>query len=132
MQDTLNIMGIDKAKGVIFGLAIGDALGFPTEFTSLSRIKAEYGQSGIKDLPDPALFTDDTQMSIAIAEALIKTGDGEIETIMDAVKDEFVKWRHSPENNRCRSSWQGCSLMKSAHVSYGMHFTGYHERQRGC
>lgn len=100
MQDALNIMGIDKAKGIIFGLAIGDALGFPAEFISLSRIKAEYGQSGIKDLPDSALFTDDTQMSIAIAEALIKTGDREIETIMDAVKDEFVKWRHSPENNR--------------------------------
>jgi len=94
-------MDTDKAKGIIFGLAIGDALGFPTEFMSLSTIKSKYGSSGIKDLQKtPALFSDDTQMSIAIAEALIKVGDRDIETIMAAVKDEFIKWYHSPENNR--------------------------------
>jgi len=94
-------MDTDKAKGIIFGLEIGDALGFPTEFMSLSTIKSKYGSSGIKDLPKaPALFSDDTQMSIAIAEALIKFGDRDIETIMAAVKDEFIKWYHSPENNR--------------------------------
>jgi len=38
---------INKAKGVIYGLAIGDALGHPTEFMPLSRIKAVYGESGI-------------------------------------------------------------------------------------
>ena len=68
---------------------------------SLDRIKAEYGPRGISDLPrTPALFSDDTQMSIAVAEALIEAGDGDLETIMDAGKNEFVKWRHSPENNR--------------------------------
>ena len=92
---------MDKAKGIIYGLAIGDALGYPTEFISLPRIKEKYGPSGIQDFPKtPSLFTDDTQMSIAIAEALIKVGDRDIETIMAAVRDEFVKWYHSPENNR--------------------------------
>ena len=90
----------DKAKGMIFGLAIGDSLGNPTEFMSLSQIKKRYGESGITDLPDPSLFTDDTQMSIAIAEALVSAGDQDVETIMDAIRDEFIKWRHSPENNR--------------------------------
>jgi len=55
---------------------------------------------GIQDLPDPALFTDDTQMSVAIAEALVKAGEKDIEPIMVAIKDEFIKWYHSPENNR--------------------------------
>ena len=64
---------IEKAKGVIYGLAIGDALGWPTEFMSLDAIKTKYGERGIRDLPDPALSTDDTQMSIAIAEALIRS-----------------------------------------------------------
>lgn len=112
---------INKAKGVIYGLAIGDALGYPTEFMPLSRIKAVYGESGIDDFPkDPALFTDDTQMSIAIAEALIKVGDQDLETIMDAIKDEFVKWRHSPENNRAPGN---ACLAGVSNMERGMHWT---------
>ncbi|MDP6178882.1 MAG: ADP-ribosylglycohydrolase family protein [Desulfatiglandales bacterium] len=91
---------LNKVTGVIYGLAIGDALGRPAEFMSLSQIKSEYGQEGIADLPEPALYTDDTQMSVAIAEALIKAGEKGIEEIMAAVKDEFIKWCHSPENTR--------------------------------
>ncbi|MEA1876979.1 MAG: ADP-ribosylglycohydrolase family protein [Bacteroidota bacterium] len=93
-------MDLEKAKGLIYGLAIGDALGLPTEFLALDSIKAKYGKKGIQDLPDPALFTDDTQMSIAIAEAMIRSGEKDIEEIMVAVKEEFIKWLHSPENNR--------------------------------
>ena len=45
---------IGKANGITYGLAIGDALGFPTEFMTLDRIKPKYGAGGIMDLPDPA------------------------------------------------------------------------------
>ena len=100
MHNNYNKNDLQKAKNVIFGLAIGDALGYPTEFMTLDRIKAKYGENGISELPQRALFTDDTQMSVAIAEALITAGDQDLETIMDAVKDEFVKWRHFPENNQ--------------------------------
>ncbi len=113
-------MGTDKAKGIIYGLAIGDALGKPTEFMTLSAIKAEYGEKGIQDLPEPALFTDDTQMSIAIAEALIKTRDQDVDSIMAAVKDEFVKWLHSPENNRAPGN---ACLTGVANLEKGMHWT---------
>ena len=83
---------LNKARGLIFGLAIGDALGYPTEFMSSAQIKIEFGPEGIQDFSkDPALFSDDTQMSIAIAEALIKTGDQDLETIMDTIKNEFIK-----------------------------------------
>jgi ADP-ribosylglycohydrolase len=93
-------MDLDKAKGVIFGLAIGDALGYPTEFMTLDRIKSEYGPRGITNLPDPALFSDDTQMSVAIAEALVKAGEKDIESIMEVVREEFIKWYDSLENDR--------------------------------
>jgi len=92
---------LDKTKGIIFGLAIGDALGWPTEFMSLSQIRSRYGNSGITDLPDSALFTDDTQMSIAIAEALIKAGDRDIETLMAAKRGRQIK--------RLRICDEGCS-----------------------
>ncbi len=51
-------MDNEKAKGLIFGLAIGDALGYPTEFMTLGRIKADFGPYGITDFPkSPALYT---------------------------------------------------------------------------
>lgn len=111
---------LNKAKGMIYGLAIGDALGRLTEFMTLSEIKSTYGQAGIEDLPDRPLFTDDTQMSIAMAEALISAGDREIEAIMGAVKDEFIKWYHSPENNR--SPGNTC-LAGVSNLERGSHWT---------
>lgn len=101
MPPDMDNTDLNKARGIIFGLAIGDALGRPTEFMPLSRINKNFGPGGITDFPEsPALFTDDTQMSIAIAEALIKAGDRDLESIMEAIKQEFIKWRRSPENNR--------------------------------
>jgi ADP-ribosylglycohydrolase len=114
-------MDIDKAKGIIYGLAIGDALGRPTEFMSLSAIKAEYGEKGIQDLPKPALFTDDTQMSIAIAEALIKAGEKDLESIMLAVKEEFIKWSHSPDTPK-KAPGRTC-LTGVANMERGTHWT---------
>jgi ADP-ribosylglycohydrolase len=123
-------MDLDKAKGIIYGLGIGDALGRPTEFLSLSQIKSEYGQDGITDLPDPALYTDDTQMSIAIAEALIKADEKDIESIMLAVRDEFVKWYRSPENTRAPG--RTC-LTGVANMEKGMHWSQSGiARSKGC
>jgi len=123
-------MDIDKAKGIIYGLAIGDALGRLTEFMSLSAIKEEYGEKGIQDLPEPALFTDDTQMIIAIAEALIKAGDKDVYTIMAVIKDEFVKWLHSPENNRAPGN---ACLTGVSNMERGMHWTESGvARSKGC
>ena len=114
-------MDNEKAKGLIFGLAIGDALGYPTEFITLARIKTEFGPKGIADFPkSPALFTDDTQMSIAIAEALIKAGDQDLETIMEAIKEEFIKWRRSPENNRAPGN---ACLAGVSNMERGVHWS---------
>jgi len=111
---------IDKAKGIIYGLAIGDALGRRTEFLSLSSIKRTYGEKGIQDLPDPAFYTDDTQMSIAIAEALIKAGEKDIESIMQAVKEEFIKWYHSPDTQK-KAPGRTC-LTGVANMERGIHW----------
>jgi len=121
---------LDKARGMLFGLAIGDALGAPTEFLTLGRIKTHYGYQGIQDLPDPALFTDDTQMTLAIAEALVQTGDQDLETIMEAVKHHFIQWAHSPENNRApgRTCLNGIARMEE-----GMHWSKSGiARSKGC
>ena len=120
MHNNYNKNDLQKPKSVIFGLAIGDALGYPTEFLSLDQIKAEYGENGISELPESALFSDDTQMSVAIAEALITAGDQDLETIMDAISEEFIKWRHSPENNRAPGN---ACLTGVSNMERGVHWS---------
>lgn len=94
-------MSLEQAKAILFGLAIGDALGYPTEFLSLTAIKERYGAKGIQDLPQNALFTDDTQMTLALTEGLLDVGlSADIDTQMLAIGKRFVEWAHSPENNR--------------------------------
>lgn len=94
-------MPVSAAEALLFGLALGDALGYTVEFDTLPAIKTRYGQTGIQQPPAPAMFSDDTQMTIALAEGLLDAGlDSSLDAQMTAVAERFVAWRHSPENNR--------------------------------
>ncbi|MBL8112114.1 MAG: ADP-ribosylglycohydrolase family protein [Acidobacteria bacterium] len=96
----------DRFRGSLLGLAIGDALGYPTEFVgSLSAIRARWGEHGVTGFESggrhPAgTFTDDTQMSIAVARALVRAGHRDLDTLMDVLAQEFVAWSRHPSNNR--------------------------------
>ncbi len=65
-----------RIAGCILGGAIGDALGWPVEFLSLSAIRRSYGENGITDLDkkgkSTAEFTDDTQMSLFTADGALR------------------------------------------------------------
>jgi ADP-ribosylglycohydrolase len=91
---------MDHVLGMVYGIALGDALGWPAEPLSLEQIRRKYGPQGIQELPEPALFTDDTQMTLAVAEALIDAGDRDLEGLMAAVSRRFVDWLHNPESYR--------------------------------
>lgn len=61
---------LEKFRGCLLGLAIGDALGAPVEFDNLAAIRQRFGPQGITDLiPWHGLpagsYTDDTQMTLA-------------------------------------------------------------------
>lgn len=92
-----------KFRGCMLGLAIGDALGYPTEFIrSREDILTVTNGKGVTDLPDPAIYTDDTQMTISVAEAILTSGD-DMEGFMTALTDEFLKWlklQDTPEQRR--------------------------------
>jgi ADP-ribosylglycohydrolase len=94
-----------RAAGSLYGLAFGDALGAPTEFMPYSQILEVYGPDGPRELIGrPARVTDDTQMTLAFAEALFATGLDEWplspERLEAHTRDAFVRWAHSPDNNR--------------------------------
>ncbi|MDE5877682.1 MAG: ADP-ribosylglycohydrolase family protein [Muribaculaceae bacterium] len=90
----------DKVRGSLVGGACGDALGYPVEFVySFEEIKYRYGEMGVQQYdmsypwldrlqrPKKALFSDDTQMTLYTAEALLeaeKNGTPLLKTICEA------------------------------------------------
>ncbi len=90
-----------SASGCLFGLAYGDALGKPTEFLTVEAIVARYGPGGPRDLEgDPALVTDDTQMTLAVGAALLDAAEPTPAALEPLLRERFVAWAHSPDNDR--------------------------------
>jgi ADP-ribosylglycohydrolase len=57
------------ATGALLGLAMGDAMGFPTEFNDIAQITVKCGPWRTMPLPlssGRAYVTDDTQMTLAL------------------------------------------------------------------
>ncbi|MFJ1600848.1 ADP-ribosylglycohydrolase family protein [Streptomyces sp. NPDC088261] len=106
------------ATGSLTGLAIGDALGFPTEFNDVPSILAKCGPWREMDLPRPAIVTDDTQMTLALARGIRTATDRGVLgplRLVRPVREEFVAWYHSPDNNRApgRTCMTACMLLDS-------------------
>ena len=91
----------DKIKGCLFGGAIGDALGYPVEFISHPEIVSKYGDHGIQqyefNIPcekgkfKEAQISDDTQMTLYTAEAILKNPDSK-EEVLENIKKAYVVW----------------------------------------
>jgi ADP-ribosyl-[dinitrogen reductase] hydrolase len=67
----------DRWHGCLLGGALGDALGYPVEFTkSWKAIESTHGRSAPERLAyageAPAVITDDTQMTLFVAEGFIR------------------------------------------------------------
>lgn len=82
---------LDQFRGVLLGGAVGDALGAPLE--GLSRVEIRLAHGGwVRDfLPErygPGAFTGDTQLTIALVEALVIRGRFD----MDEVSRAFGEW----------------------------------------
>lgn len=98
----------DKIVGALFGVAIGDALGGPLEFMSAEEIRKKHGRvtemigGGWLDLA-PGETTDDTAMTLAVAEGIVENPDMPYE----AIGRRFIEWYYSgPKDigNACRQS----------------------------
>ncbi|MGQ4491192.1 ADP-ribosylglycohydrolase family protein [Streptomyces sp. 372A] len=106
------------ATGALTGLALGDALGFPTEFNDVPSILAKCGPWREMELPKPAFVTDDTQMTLALGRGLRTAMDRGPLTgplLARPVREEYVDWYHSPDNNRApgRTCLEACHSLDS-------------------
>jgi len=83
---------LEKIKSVLFGVAIGDALGVPVEFKSRLALKnkevTDMMGYGTHDVP-AGTFSDDSSLTFCLAEVL--TGKFSLE----AVAENFVAWAYS-------------------------------------
>ncbi len=86
---------IDRVRGCLLGLAIGDALGAPLEGLTMQQIKTHYGR--VKNYVDGVqawkrkpyrwrlrgLYSDDTQQALAICDVLLELGRIDQERLAD-------------------------------------------------
>jgi ADP-ribosylglycohydrolase len=114
------LRALDSAfQGAMLGLAAGDAFAYPCEFRRRAAILGAFGQGGVTEmvaLHDPrwpewpmivgarhpaGTYTDDTQMSIAVARALLDAPSGDdVDALMRAMAARFVAWSQSADNDR--------------------------------
>ncbi|MGX1913394.1 ADP-ribosylglycohydrolase family protein [Streptomyces phaeochromogenes] len=111
------------ATGALVGLALGDALGYPTEFKDVPSILAAFGPWRELELPDPAYVTDDTQMTLALGRGLRTAMDRGLlgpKRMERPVREEFVDWYQSPQNNRApgRTCLVACEKLKREDLSW--------------
>jgi len=132
----------EKLLGCIYGLAIGDALGHPNEFenrstnlnrrkgkelsdlepvldwtrTTTKRINKKYIAIPQEEFP-AGTYTDDTQMSLAIAKGLLKSDlqNYNLDEIMKNISEEFIDWSDDPETNRApgKACLYACNKLKN-------------------
>jgi ADP-ribosylglycohydrolase len=110
------------ATGSLIGLALGDALGFPTEFNDVPSILAKCGPWRQMALPTPAIVTDDTQMTLALGKGLRTATDRGVlgPDMTEPVRREFIAWNRSPENNRApgNTCLRACALLERADLAW--------------
>lgn len=79
----------DKSKGMLMGLAIGDALGMSVEFKTRGHFEevVGYREGGPFNLP-AGYWTDDTSMAICLADSIIEKGGYDSFDVMD----KYTAW----------------------------------------
>lgn len=87
---------LDRIRGAMYGVAVGDALGAPLEFMDAASIQRMHGT--VKDMIGggwlgvrPGECTDDTAMALAVARGIVEAPGYPIE----AIGRRFVEWANS-------------------------------------
>ena len=92
---------VDPAAGALFGVAYGDTLGRVTEFLSYPDIVARYGTDGPRQLDgDPALVTDDTEMTLAVGWALRDATELTPALLLPRLRERLVAWARQTDPGR--------------------------------
>jgi ADP-ribosylglycohydrolase len=86
--------------GCLLGGAVGDALGAPIEFMRLAAIRKKFGSKGLTDYAPafgrPGAITDDTQMTLFTAEAILRGHNRAMDrglcSPVDVARLAYLRW----------------------------------------
>lgn len=114
----------DKIRGMFLGIAIGDALGMPVETYSAEKIKGQFGfiDRYVKPADDHKWFagreagtwTDDTQLSLVVAESLIAKGK---------IDMDDMAARHVAALNETDLGWGASTREAVQRLAAGVHWS---------
>jgi ADP-ribosylglycohydrolase len=109
----------DRIRGVLFGQAVGDALGLFGEFKSAKLLRTIYGAEGpSKYMPvnrtnhgwKAGEWTDDTEQALCILDAYLADGDIDPTTLAT----NFLRWAHEDGRGMGNHTW---SVFSSGYFS---------------
>ena len=121
----------NQVSGCLFGTAFGDALGAETEFLSVAQILAQWPPDGPQEPRASWRVTDDTQMMLAVGEALFQAPRPyTAATLEGPLRDAFIRWADSPDNDQA----PGITCLTScAALKLGMPWTeATRPNSKGC
>lgn len=88
---------INRYEGAMLGVAVGDALGAPLEFMTAEEIRRKHGT--VREMlgggwlsVEPGEVTDDTQMTLAVAEGILADGTDPVIAPCLMVGANFLRW----------------------------------------
>ena len=100
---------LDRFKGCMLGLAVGDALGMPVEGLTRDEIGGRLGEVREMVAPasdhfhcglSPGQYTDDTEQTLLLAETIIEAGFFDVERFTSKLTDWGRAWTLDPSLNR--------------------------------
>ncbi len=116
-------MNRDKVRGMMLGIAIGDALGMPVEMKTAAHIKEKYGRIEKYEEPVGHKFfdgkpagdwTDDTVLSLAVANSLIEAKGFDL--------DSQAKWNAAALDQE-RGGWGKTTKEALQRIKDGVHWS---------
>ena len=115
----------DKIRGSLIGGAAGDALGYTIEFLSEETIFRLFGSEGIQDFQlfeGEALISDDTQMTLFTANALVVAAQSGKEPL-HVIRDAYLAWYQTQTSSSTDANgpfwwWTIQNYTVSAHLAW--------------
>lgn len=129
---------IDKIKGIIYGQAIGDALGLATEFLTKKEAVNYYGVNGPEEYSQiindfhrsrwaKGDWTDDTDQLLLILQMIVER-NGTVDK--GAFAKKMISWRHNGFIELGDQGGMGIGMTVSQTLSHHNFLTGPHEAAR--
>jgi ADP-ribosylglycohydrolase len=130
----------ERCRGCLLGTAVGDALGAPGEFLTADAIHSRFGPAGISRLYPwdgfPAgSFTDDTQLSLATADGLVRAEQiaqaGEPYDPVASVRERYIAW-HDSQTDPHQRRHPGHTCMTALRAAKAGHVGQAANWSKGC